>query len=62
LLERLELGREAICEVVKGGAAMSTAPSNYPAQFSVDYPDRDLNWVTTVIAADPAEGHASTLP
>jgi hypothetical protein len=26
---------------------MSTAPSDYPAQFSVDYPDRDLNRVTT---------------
>jgi hypothetical protein len=27
---------------------MSTAPSDYPVQFSVDYPDRDLNRVTTV--------------
>lgn len=27
---------------------MSTAPSDYPVQFSVDYPDRDLNRVTTL--------------
>lgn len=27
---------------------MSTAPSDYPVQFSVDYPDRNLNRVTTV--------------
>jgi Domain of unknown function (DUF4389) len=26
---------------------MSTAPGNYPVQLSVDYPDRDLNRVTT---------------
>jgi len=26
---------------------MSTAPSSYPVQLSVDYPDRDLNRVTT---------------
>jgi hypothetical protein len=26
---------------------MSTAPSDYPVQFSVDYPDRDLNRLTT---------------
>jgi hypothetical protein len=26
---------------------MSTVPSDYPVQFSVDYPDRDLNRVTT---------------
>jgi hypothetical protein len=26
---------------------MSTAPSDYPVQFSVDYPERDLNRVTT---------------
>jgi hypothetical protein len=27
---------------------MSTAPSDYPVQLSVDYPDRNLNRVTTV--------------
>jgi hypothetical protein len=27
---------------------MSTAPSEYPVQLSVDYPDRDLNRVTTL--------------
>ena len=27
---------------------MNTAPTDYPVQFSVDYPDRDLNRVTTV--------------
>ena len=26
---------------------MSTAPSDYPVQFSVEYPDRDLNRLTT---------------
>ena len=26
---------------------MSTAPSDYPVQFCVEYPDRDVNRVTT---------------